>query len=601
MKGRIFGLYSKDGSLSEDRLSSVKEYLIDNNLFITQEYKDNFCQFGFAQNEKLTQNNNFPIFICDGFIHNEKDFLTILNSLKDIKNLDQDTIFKKTISQLSGEYSFISYNNSAKILSISRDIFGTKPLYIFNDENEIIFGSEIKLIKRILNRELNINEEKLISFLCQFRKNKNDTFFEGVESSEPGLVTFFNRFSEKSLKKDLNVRNFHGSFEDAEQKLRIILSKSVNSTISDSEKTAILVSGGLDSASVLKNINHKKKENIKTFSMNFYDLRGNKILCDESEYQKVLTNEFEHENIIFTNESPFEKVDIWLKNFDQPFLLPNAYLYEKAYERFSKLNIKFVADGNGGDSVFSHGWERFGELFADFKFFKYFSEITKFSKLHNYAEYTNTNLVRKFTMSLIRRNFLINKVARKMNKILNRQSNRRTIIKSKFLKMIEYENIYEFSRNFNSHYDKVFNPIAESAFSALDILFFKFDIEQRSPLFNEDLVKLMLSFPSEYKLNNGKSRYILREAMKSIIPEKILERYSKSNLSENFRKNINQKDFQAIEKEINSMHHLLHKYLDIKVLKYEFEKFKSGSKNESTLMNIWNFYLVSRWLKIKQF
>ena len=54
--------------------------------------------------------------------------------------------------------------------------------------------------------------------------------------------------------------------------------------------------------------------------------------------------------------------------------------------------------------------------------------------------------------------------------------------------MIEYENIYEFSRNFNSHYDKVFNPIAESAFSALDILFFKFDIEQRSPLFNEDLV-----------------------------------------------------------------------------------------------------------------
>ena len=598
MKGRIFGIYSKSGSLRQDRLLKARKFVKKSKLEITDEFSDNFCQLAFAQHTEKINEDNSSIFLYDGFINNEKNFLNVINSIEDLEYFPQKQSIKLEdhINEISGEYALVNYNKAFNTLCISRDVFGTRPLYIFNKDDEIIFSSEIKFITKILNKELMINEEKMISFLTQFRKNTTDTFFKDIESYEPGLITIYHKKSEKIYKKSLAFKKFEGSFEEAKEKLKKVLAKSVQETIDRPNKTAILVSGGIDSASVLKNVNKKSRKEIKTFSMNFFDNDGKTISCDETEFQNKLVKEYAHKSIEFYDQSPFEQVDYWLERYDQPFLLPNAYLYEKAYETLKKEDIHFIADGNGGDSVFSHGWERFSELFDSFQLFKYFSEIKKFSKLHNYDEYTKSNLTRKFTAGLLRRNYYLDIIMKFINKILNRKNNRKLIIKTKFLKGINFKDIYNFSGNFKPHEDKIFNPIAESAFSALDILFFNYGIEQRSPLFNNELVKLMVSFPSEYKLKDGKARYILREAMTSIIPEEILNRYSKSNLSENFKKGINNKDLKNIAEEIDTPHEILEKYIDKEILDFDFTKF-SNSRSGATSMNIWNYYLVNRWLK----
>ena len=59
---------------------------------------------------------------------------------------------QKWYEQASGEFAFVAYSKKDKTLSIARDIFGARPMYIYKDDEKIIFGSEIKFIKNILNK-----------------------------------------------------------------------------------------------------------------------------------------------------------------------------------------------------------------------------------------------------------------------------------------------------------------------------------------------------------------------------------------------------------------------------------------------------------------
>ena len=99
------------------------------------------------------------------------------------------------------------------------------------------------------------------------------------------------------------------------------------------------------------------------------------------------------------------------------------------------------------------------------------------------------------------------------------------------------------------------------------------------------------------KLYNGVSRNIIREAVSKEMPIKILNRFEKANLTENFIKKVNEKDLNNIEREILDIHPLMKNIIDKKSLKNEFELFKKFNKNEKVLMNIWCFYQANKWLK----
>ena len=56
----------------------------------------------------------------------------------------------------------------------------------------------------------------------------------------------------------------------------------------------------------------------------------------------------------------------------------------------------------------------------------------------------------------------------------------------------------------------------------------RFSIESRTPLADDiDLIETMFRIPSTYKIHNGWSKYLLRQAMRGIVPEKILSRKDK--------------------------------------------------------------------------
>ena len=306
-----------------------------------------------------------------------------------------------------------------------------------------------------------------------------------------------------------------------------------------------------------------------------------------------------HKKILFKKDSPYEKIDYWLQRFDQPFNLANIYLFDKAYAEAKKLGFNQIIDGIDGDLVVSHGWERFKELFSLTKFPFFIYELLRFNNKHNYKEHTKLPLVTLFVMPLIRNLTILNPL-RKLKNIFRKPQKENfqdRIVKSDFLRKINFKEPYSFSSNYRSHREKLKNPLIVTSFVNKDILLFKHDINQASPYFNKRVVDLCVSFPSNFKLRNGSSRYILRETFKNELPKKIYQRFTKSNLTHNFTYSISSDDLENIKNEIENIHPILKNIINKQALNKSFYAQKNGSINDRILMNVWCFYLVNMWLK----
>ena len=173
----------------------------------------------------------------------------------------------------------------------------------------------------------------------------------------------------------------------------------------------------------------------------------------------------------------------------------------------------------------------------------------------------------------------------------------RHIIKKKYVEDFNVKEVFSQIRMFRPHREKIDNNIISAGLVSLDLLSFEKNIFNQFPFFDIKVVNFCKSLKSEFKLKDGKTRYILREAMREVIPEDIANRYTKANLTYNYMDSITSKDFKNIEFEINNIHPKLKRFIDKDNLIAEFNTFLSGTMSNQVSTNIWTFFLCNKWLK----
>ncbi len=90
------------------------------------------------------------------------------------------------INLLNGMFAFIIYDKNKNKLLIARDHFGIKPLYWYQDESKILFGSEIKALlahPAIIAQPDNDNLCEYLTF--QFILGEG-TMFKNISKIQPG-------------------------------------------------------------------------------------------------------------------------------------------------------------------------------------------------------------------------------------------------------------------------------------------------------------------------------------------------------------------------------------------------------------------------------
>ena len=100
---------------------------------------------------------------------------------------------KKIFSKLSGMWSVVIFDKKKNKLIFSRDIFGEKPLCVHTHKKELLFGSEIKFLEKIINKKFKPNIDKIKkTFTLGYKSifHDNDTFCRKSKCSQMDTLQF---------------------------------------------------------------------------------------------------------------------------------------------------------------------------------------------------------------------------------------------------------------------------------------------------------------------------------------------------------------------------------------------------------------------------
>ena len=160
--------------------------------------------------------------------------------------------FKKFV----GMWSIAIWDDRIKKLYLSRDRFGEKPYYYIVDKDELYFASELKTLKILYNKQLELNSEKIKDYLYKGYKSikkNDDTFIKKIKQIKPSeTLTFFKGklTSEKYWKLGYNP-NSKISYNDILSEIKYLVEKSVQRTLGADVPLSIMLSGGIDSSTIL--------------------------------------------------------------------------------------------------------------------------------------------------------------------------------------------------------------------------------------------------------------------------------------------------------------------------------------------------------------
>ena len=206
------------------------------------------------------------ILIYNGEIYN---YLEIKNELiglgyKFKTNSDTEVLiqaYKKwgteCVKKFDGMWSFCIYDQKNNKIVISRDFFGEKPLFIYFDNLNLIFGSEIKYLLFFDNKLNNLNYKKIENFLLNGYKSlfKNEeTFFKNINFVKPGEILELDLSNfQLSKKKYFPFKKIEISSEEKiySNQIKDIFIEDYKKRLRSDVPISFCLSGGIDSSSLV--------------------------------------------------------------------------------------------------------------------------------------------------------------------------------------------------------------------------------------------------------------------------------------------------------------------------------------------------------------
>lgn len=258
-------------------------------------------------------------------------------------------------NKLRGMFALVIYDQIENRIIFSRDRLGKKPLFIYEDDNVIIFSSEIKFFHSF-NIPLEINEQSVLNFLSLQYIPGPGTIYHRIRQLQPAELLTHDISSNKSTSSVYwNMLDYVGKEEKMPtiDEIDELLTQSIKYRLVANVDIGLLLSGGIDSSLLAAYMHQVAGNQVKAFNVGFSDKS-----LDESAYAKQVADSLELDLITLNVE------DISQDNFiesiyhaDQPLgdsaIIP-TYLIAKSI----KQHVKVVLSGEGADELF-HGYDHY--------------------------------------------------------------------------------------------------------------------------------------------------------------------------------------------------------------------------------------------------
>lgn len=505
------------------------------------EFKKNYTLRLFASRLKIIDLNdhaNQPfhyknlVLVFNGEIFNYRDIKKNLQSegYSFITNSDTEVLIKafhrwglNCTKHFDGMWAFAIFDKKNEKIFLSRDNFGEKPIFYFKNNNNIIFGSEIKYIQNLLpkNFSLKINYEKIDNYLFKGYKslNKdNKSFFEKIEkfpasSSYEICANSFKRKKKNIFDKyKIATNNNFKSLKDNIEYTKHLLLNSIEKRLISDVPLAFCLSGGIDSSALVSIAKKKFGINPECFSIVDKDKRYNEIKLIE-ENEKDIKCKINYIHLKKENSDKFlENLQSIITYHGSPISTISYYVHSKISSLASKKGFKVILSGTGADEIFTGYYDHYLMHLYHCK-----NNKKKFEKnFYHWKKDIKINVRNKFLKQFDL--FIKNKNFR--NHIYFDESFRKKYMK--IYKRDDFkENFYSDSLIKNRMLNELFHESVPVILYEDDMNSMMHSIENRSPFLNTELVKHTMSLQESDYIMNGYNKYILRESMAGILNEKV--------------------------------------------------------------------------------
>ncbi|SDE19481.1 asparagine synthase (glutamine-hydrolyzing) [Kordiimonas lacus] len=187
---------------------------------------------------------------------------------------------EETLRRLRGEFAFALYDEKEDALHLVRDRFGIKPLYYHMSDTGVVFGSEIKVVMAHPDVPRRFNNEGLLHQLMQVMV-PGTTPYEGIHQVKPGHIVTFKR---QGLGYQVQDRpywdfefpeaDFHKGPKDEDESIEAVregLTEAVRLRLEADVPVGCYLSGGVDSCSILGLSAAMRQNPVKAFTIGFTD------------------------------------------------------------------------------------------------------------------------------------------------------------------------------------------------------------------------------------------------------------------------------------------------------------------------------------------
>jgi asparagine synthase (glutamine-hydrolysing) len=503
-----------------------------------------------AANQPMSNRDNSIQIVFNGEIYNHAEIREELNKCGKYQwktdHSDTEVIINafeewgiECIHKFRGMFGIALWDERSKELWLIRDRLGVKPLYYSIDNDRITFASEIKALLEYPDQKREVNEESLYHYLSFLTTPAPNTLFKGISKLKPGTWIKINNMGEVEEKQYWDAWDNVTSLNDkSEEEISNLILNELKSSVKlrkvSDVPVGVFLSGGIDSSTNAALFAEGESKPIKTFTIGYegeYDTYKN-----ETEYAKLMADKVgaDHHELLLTIDDLIdflpEMVHLQDEPIADPVCVPVYYVSKLAREN----DVIVCQVGEGADELFwgYEGWK----VLLNFQ-----------------------NFMDKLPMVIKKIGLKILKIQGKQNsfryeyfrRIVNNEpvfwggaeafteQNKKVLLSNRLKNKFKNKSSWEVLRPIREKFEK--NAIEKSNLNWMtyldlnlrlpELLLMRVDkmamgvsLEGRVPFLDYKFVELALGIPERIKTKDGISKYILKKAVRGVIPDVLIDR-----------------------------------------------------------------------------
>lgn len=459
-------------------------------------------------------------------------------------NSDTEVILKgyhcwgaKVVNKLTGMFAIAIYDRKQEELVLIRDRAGVKPLYYFYKNGLLLFGSELKALYQHPGFEKSIDPNSLALFLQFSYIPAPHAIYHHTYKLLPGhMLRLSLKDGSQQLEKYWDVFEYYNkprlsiSVPEAIDETERLLKRAYEYRMVSDVPVGLFLSGGYDSSSVAALLQTGRTERLKTFTIGFHEKEFN-----EAPEAKKIADYLgtDHTEWYLTASEASQVLHQLPQIYDEPFA-DNSTVPSVLVSMLARKQVKVALSADGGDEIFG-GYNKF--LQAE----RYTSRIPGFAQglLGNMMSLINPDHIPYFS-----KKYNFSTRYEKMRLIWKRRDPVQAL---KYISQYITEKEAEaFLGKPFERYHTFFEDGGKLALKdgipnqllAIDYKTFLVDnnlvkmdratmsvgLEGREPMLDHTLIEFLAQLPSEMKIKDGVTKWMLKEIVHRYVPRELMER-----------------------------------------------------------------------------